>query len=58
MFGVSAKQVEDRLVIRWQFSKIEIPLHRSHLLRWTIHTEAVNLRQFGSGLLTARPNGF
>ncbi|WP_342554998.1 hypothetical protein [Paenibacillus sp. FSL R7-0652] len=26
MFGVSAKQVEDQLVIRWQFSKIEIPL--------------------------------
>ncbi|GGH54550.1 UPF0457 protein [Paenibacillus silvae] len=25
MFGVSVKQVEDRLVIRWQFSKIEIP---------------------------------
>ncbi|MGO4530543.1 hypothetical protein AB4Z30_15780 [Paenibacillus sp. 2TAF8] len=26
MFGLSAKQVEDQLVIRWQFFKIEIPL--------------------------------
>lgn len=26
MFDVSVKQVEDQLVIRWQLSKIEIPL--------------------------------
>jgi len=26
MFGVNVKKVEDQLVIRWQFSKIEIPI--------------------------------
>ncbi|MBR2566501.1 MAG: hypothetical protein IKE29_18055 [Paenibacillus sp.] len=26
MFDVSVKQVQDQLVIRWQFSKFEIPL--------------------------------
>lgn len=26
MFAVSAKQVEDQLIIRWQLSKYEIPL--------------------------------
>ncbi|PZT53465.1 PH domain-containing protein [Paenibacillus silvae] len=28
MFGVSTKQVEDQLVIRYQFFKIEIPLQQ------------------------------
>ncbi|PYE47767.1 hypothetical protein HUB98_24900 [Paenibacillus barcinonensis] len=28
MFGVSAKQVEDQLVICYQFTKIEIPLNQ------------------------------
>ncbi|MGQ8871247.1 SunI/YnzG family protein [Paenibacillus sp. TSA_86.1] len=28
MFAVSAKQVEDQLIIRWQLSKYEIPLAR------------------------------
>ncbi|MGO4730423.1 SunI/YnzG family protein [Paenibacillus sp. 2KB_22] len=26
MFGVNVKKMEDQLVIRWQFSKIEIPI--------------------------------
>ena len=26
MFAVSAKQVKDQLIIRWQLSKFEIPL--------------------------------
>ncbi|KAA8754886.1 MULTISPECIES: hypothetical protein [Paenibacillus] len=26
MFGVNVKKIEDQLVIRWQFSKIEIPI--------------------------------
>ncbi|MBD8840197.1 MULTISPECIES: hypothetical protein [unclassified Paenibacillus] len=26
MFGVNVKKAEDQLVIRWQFSKIEIPI--------------------------------
>ncbi|WP_339259941.1 hypothetical protein MKZ12_08600 [Paenibacillus sp. FSL R5-0713] len=26
MFGVNVKKIEDKLVIRWQFSKIEIPI--------------------------------
>jgi hypothetical protein len=26
MFGVNVKKVEDQLVIRWQFSKIEVPI--------------------------------
>ncbi|MCP1183053.1 PH domain-containing protein [Paenibacillus sp. 1781tsa1] len=26
MFGVNVKKIKDQLVIRWQFSKIEIPI--------------------------------
>ncbi|WP_336760516.1 SunI/YnzG family protein [Paenibacillus sp. USHLN196] len=26
MFGVNVKKIEDQLVIRWQFSKVEIPI--------------------------------
>ena len=58
MFAVSAKQVKDQLVIRWQLSKFEIPSLRSYPSRWMIHMEAVNPRRFGSVLSEAHLNEF
>ncbi|MFX3647771.1 MAG: hypothetical protein ACE3K2_28190 [Paenibacillus sp.] len=34
MFGVNVKKTEDQLVIRWQFSKIEIPI--AHIISVTL----------------------